>query len=328
MLNFIVFVLAVFCFYFLAKRISSDPSILTLLFFLNPYLLKASFTFLMYNWGLLFALAGLYHYFHPDAKRGLAAHLFFTLAVLSQQWMLVVVLALFLHEIIQFMEQRKGIRSLINGSLLKIVCLLPAAYLFFKWQGLVHPNLRSHSLHPSFEHLNAVLANLGLIVVLLVIGNYKKWLSQKNIAVLFILPLLWLAIPRHASFHGAAQITGIVSQLAQQMDRITGVPFAISFFMFILPGSAFLVMLFQDRPDGFAGVMRHASLGFIVAFTASTRLATSHIYICVPFILLAFPDEICGSKRVKLAMAAQFLLLSVVYLAYVVFYRSHGLMFK
>jgi hypothetical protein len=326
-LNFIVFLLAVSFFYLLAKRVCTDPEVLTMLFFLNPYLLKASFTYLIYNWGLLFALAGLYLYFFHETKYGLAAHLFLGAAVLSQQWMLAVVLALMLHEMVLYFEHKGGSSFLIKNILLKVLCLSPAIYLFGKWHGLVHPNFNSHALQPTFEHLDAVLANLGLVMFFLVLFYFRTLLSLRNIPLLFLLPLLWLAIPSHASTQGPFQVTGVISQLSTKLNQISGIPYNFFMFIFILLGLAFLVLLLKTSVGKIPGVLRYASLGFIAAYTASARLAASHIYICVPFILLVFSAEISKSKIMKILMAGQFLILSVAYLVYVVFFRSRGIMF-
>jgi hypothetical protein len=326
-LNFFVFLGAVMLFYLLAGRVCNDPEILTLLFFLNPYLLKASFIYLMYNWGLLFALAGLYLYFYPEARWGLAAHLFLAAAVLSQQWMLVVVLALMLHELTLYGENKIGSLSLLKGISMKILCLAPAIYLFARWHGLVHPDLNSHALQPTFEHFNAVLANLGLVLFFLVLCYFRTLLSLRSLPLLFLLPLLWLAIPMHASTHGPFQVTGVVSQFSTQLGRLTGIPYKLIFFAFILIGLALLVLMLKRRAQGITGVTLYAVLGLITAFTASARLAASHIYICIPFILLFFSVEISKSRTMKMLMAGQFLIVSITYLIYVVFFRSRGMSF-
>ncbi len=327
LLNLAIFLAAVFVFRSIAVRISYSPDFLTALFVLNPYLIKASFTYLMYNWGILFALAGLYLYFFKPKHAMPPAHLLFGMAVLSQQWLLAVVGAVLLHEVVGF--SRKEISHVVFAKLVlqKALFLLPAAFLFWKWRGFVHPNFASHSLHPTFEHLNAVLATLGLALICLVIAHWKRILCLRNTVLIFLLPLLWVAIPEHSFAHGPSVMTGITSQLAVKLAVFTGIPYKITMFVFILGGLASLCILLSRKGQGFHQVMVYVLLGLVAAFTLSSRLAASHIFICLPFVWLALSEEITGLGIARYPLLAQFSLLSVTYWIYIVFFRSRGFMF-
>ena len=326
-LNYAVFLLTIYFFYLLAKEVSKDHLVLTLLFFLNPYLLKASYLFIMFNWGLLFILIALNIYFSEGKARQLRGDFFLLLAVLCQQWMLVVVLAVLLYQLDLFFKGKIKINFLAKSFIGKFVIFLPAILLFYSWQGLTHPNFASHSLQPTFEHLNGVLANIGFLMFLVVLANYKNLLKMKNVLLLFPLPLLWLAIPKHSLSHGPREITGIVSQLVTKVYAGMHIPYDFSMFFFIIAGYLFLLLIISKNENDLAKIFQYAVLGFFIAFIASSRLAASHIYISLPLILLLFRAEIEKMKRTKNIMITQFFLLSLVYLIYITFYRSQGITF-
>jgi len=327
LLNLAVFLAVILIFRLIALKISASPGFLTLLFAMNPYLLKASFTYLMYNWGVLFALAGLYLYFFQPGRFLPLAHLLLGMAVLSQQWLLAVVAAILLHEFVKLRRREIGCRAFSWRVLLKALFLLPAAFLFWSWRGLVHPNFASHSLHPTFEHLNAVLATLGLALAFLVAAHWRRIARSRPIALVFLLPLLWLAIPAHSQGHGLSVITGITSQLAVKGAVLLGAPYKVTMFAFILIGLASLFLLISPKKQDLQQVMNYSLLGLIAAFAASSRLAASHIFACLPFAWLALSDEIENMGWAKHAMIAQFIVITIVYSVYIVFFRSRGVMF-
>lgn len=326
-LNLVVFLVSLGLFYLIAGKVSRSPGLLTSLYALNPYLLKASFAYLMYNWGLAFALAGIYIYFFKPRPFQPMAHFFLGAAVLSQQWLLAVVAAILVSEFLEFRQGKKNAAELAWLLLQKILFLSPAAILFFRWHGLVHPNFASHSLQPTIEHLNAVLANLGLALFFIVAFHLKKLVIRRNVALIFLLPLLWLAIPVHSSGHGPRVVTGIASQLSVKLADLVGAPYKLTMLFLILCGLAALCLLLSREEEGLRGVMKYALLALLMAFMASSRLAASHIYASLPFAWLAFSDEVDGMGQIKFALVAQFFAMSSLYMVYIVFFRSHGIMF-
>jgi len=327
LMNLAIFLVTICVFRLIAIRISDSPNFLTLLFALNPYLIKASFTYLMYNWGILFALAGLYTHFFKSSRFLPLSHLMLGLAVLSQQWLLAVVAAILLYEIMALSREEISIGVFVNRVLLKVLFLLPAALLFWNWSGLVHPNFATHSLHPTFEHLNAVLATLGLALGIIVATQLRRIVRLHYIPLIFLLPLLWLAIPSHSIMHGPSVMPGITTQLAVKIAVFSGIPYKITMFVFIMAGLASLCLLLSRKRQNLQQVLVFALLGFIVAFTVSSRLAASHIFICLPFAWLALSDDIKGMGRAKYVLISQFFLLSAVYWIYIVFFRSKEIMF-
>lgn len=327
LLNFVIYLLAIWFFYQLAKKLTQDHLVLTLLFFLNPYLLKASYMFLLYNWGLLFMLIALNIYFSKGKWRHWLGDIFLLLAVLCQQWMLVVVLALLLYRLDLYLKKQISLGLLIKSFAGKLIVFLPAWLLFYSWGGLTHPNFASHALHPTFEHLNGVLANVGLLMFFLVLANFENIWKKSYVLLLLPLPLLWLAIPRHSIGQGPQEISGVVSQLATKVDAWLHVPYACTMFFFICVGYLLLLLILQNHEDGLRKIFLYAVLGFFIAFIASARLAASHIYISLPLLLLLLRGEIEKMRVTKNILAVEFFLLSTLYIVYVTFFRSQGISF-
>lgn len=326
-LNFAIFLLAVWFFYQLAKKLTKDHLVLTLLFFLNPYLLKASYMFLLYNWGLLFMLIALNVYFPQGKWRHWSGDFFMLLAVLCQQWMLVVVLALLLYRLDLYLRKQITLGLLMKSFTGKFFVFLPALLLFYKWGGLTHPNFASHALHPTFEHLSGILANVGLLMLIVVLANFKTIFKKSNVLPLLPLPLLWLAIPRHSIGQGPQEISGVVSQLATKADVLLHMPYALTMFLFIVAGYLLLLLILQNHKEGLPKFFLYAVLGFFIAFVASARLAASHIYISLPLLLLLLRGEIEEMRAGKIWLIAQFFSFSVVYIVYITFFRSQGISF-
>lgn len=325
LLNFIVFIVLIYFFYLIAKKVCKDYLLITLLCLLNPYMLSAAFLYLPRNWGLMFVMIGLYIYFFYAEKQKNAAHLFFALAVLSQQWMVVVVFSIFLYELGVAVTQKERLNFLIKSLVQKLACLLPSMCLFFIWRGLTHPNFRSHALQPNFENFDAVLANLGFVLIIPVLWNFKTILRKVNIILLFLLPLLWLAIPKPLQVNIFRHTTGSASKIALILDVRLSIPYKLTMFVLILSGLVALFILFNKKEEGFTGVLKYSLYGFFMAFIASTRLSASNILLCLPFALLLFQQEIGRSEKSKFLIVVQYFLFGFLYVLYVTFFRSKGM---
>ena len=96
LLNYVIFLFLIYFLYKISLNFRSDPFTLLLLLICNPYLLKSSFTYHMTNYGLLFAIIGIYIYFFSQKKhKMILAHFFWGISVLCQQWMLIIIFSIF-----------------------------------------------------------------------------------------------------------------------------------------------------------------------------------------------------------------------------------------
>lgn len=324
-LNFIVFMLGIFFFNRIARSRTKEHEQLTLLAFLNPYLLFSSFVFYMYSWGVLFALAGLYFYLVRRSKP--AADIFLALAVLSQQWMVVVVAAVIIYEGTQVLERKLSLAQWGIGIARKALFLMPAAAIFISWRGLTHPSFSSHGLHPSFEHLNIVLVNLGFMFVMVVLAHFKSFLKTRHLPLLFLLPILYLSIPAYSSYNGINQINGFIANFADNADKMLHIPFGWILFPLIVFGLLSLTLMFADTTNDKKNIFLFIICGFLTAFVAHSRLASAHVFAMLPFALLFLQEKIQARKWLPKAMMIQYFSVSCLYLLFTVFFRSRGVQF-
>ena len=96
-------------------------------------------------------------------------------------------------------------------------------------------------------------------------------------------------------------------------------------FGLIISGLVALVILFNKKEEGFNGILKYSLYGFFMAFIASSRLSASNILLCLPFVLLLFQQEIGPSKKSKFLIVVQYFLFGFLYVLYVTFFRSKGM---
>lgn len=322
--NFIATLLLVYFFYRIASFFSATPLLLTLLLTANPYLLRSAFLYYMFNFGMLFAILGIYFYFvSTSSYKYLFAYICWGLAVLSQQWMLMLFVASWIMEFHEYLGKSMSLVRLLCLSLLKMGVLLPALVLFVFWHGLTHPNFHYHALHPGFEHLNATLANWGLAAILIVLYNYKKVIRINYLPLLFLAPLFYLAVPVHSINPGSHLSNGVAVQMASQIARLTPLSYQSCLLGLALFGLAVLVLILSKQHETLEIYMKFALLGFLAAFVASTNLGASHILISLPFLWLIFYQDFNSSFRLLLFTTLQFYLISWFYIIYVSFYKVY-----
>ncbi|MDR3610675.1 MAG: hypothetical protein P4L27_08940 [Ignavibacteriaceae bacterium] len=325
LLNYLILIILCFFIYKIAQHLKFDPLLLVLLIISNPYLIVSSFTYYMFNYGLLFTIIGIYYYFFSNFKyRQIISHLFFGLAILSQQWMLVVIFALFLNEIMQLYKKEISKKDFFNKLLLKVIFLLPALALFYQWGGLTHPNFEHHTLKSSFEHLNAFLANIGFAGIFLALYKFKKVLKFEYLPLLFIIPMFYFSIPLHSQSNGPEVSTGLAAQLSIQIHRFFFFPYQINMLVLIILGVVSLIMIILKNENSFSSFLKYAILGFATVFSISTIVGAIHIFLCIPFFFLIFSTELKENKLLVRIVTVQMYLTSIFYIIYWSFMVAKG----
>lgn len=314
--NFLIFLLLIYFFFKLSINISNKPLLLTLLLVSNPYLIRSAFTYYMFNYGILFAIAGIYFYFFYKSRYNLfISHVLLGLAVLCSQWMIVIIISLFLSELMKLIKNEITSLDFIKSSTYKTVCIIPSAIIFLYWQGFTHPNFNQHSLYPTFEHLNGTLANWGFITFFLLISNFKYLLNSKILLfVVIFLPLLFISIPEHASSHGQEVITGVAAQISTQFESIFLIPYQLSMFILIISGLLTLIYIIKSDKNNFEFFISFILVSLLTIFTASTKLGASHIYISIPFLILYFQKKILENGVISTLVTIQLYIISIFYI--------------
>lgn len=326
LLNYLIVMLLAFFLLKIGEAKSNEPALFALVVISNPYLLKSAFTYHMFNYGLLFTIVGVYFFFFSKInKKLLVSHIAFGLAVLSQQWMIVVVLSVFLIDLFRIFARPMSLFRIAKNVGLKIIVLLPALCLFLSWRGLTHPNFQSHALHPSFEHLTGTLANWGFIAGLIVLFHWQSLLKRQFVPMLFLFPLLYLSIPEHSMGHGIHVITGGIAQLSTQIQNHLLIPYDIILFIFSVLGLLSIILIIRKRENLFEQFLKYSLIGFLAAFVSSSRLSSSHVFLSIPFLIMIFNNEILEQPILKYGLVAQCYIISLFYVSYYAFVVAQGM---
>ena len=323
--NYIIFLTLIFFLYKISLNFRDDPITFLLLLTCNPYLLKSSFTYNMTNYGLLFAIIGIYFYFFSQNKHKIIlAHFFWGISVLCQQWMLIIVFSIFLHETILLIEKKLGKKYFIKGILFKFLFLLPSFILFLFWKGLTHPNFHHHEIMPSFAHLTGTLANFGIAGILILVFNFKKYNKAQYLLLVYLLPIFFLTVPAHSEGMGINVITGVASQLSMYIQKYLYLPYKLNMFFLATIGMMIIVVIISKKNNNFNSFLKYSILGFLAAFTCSELVGADHIFMALPFLFFAFESDLKEKKLLEISLVTFFFMMSLFYLIYYSLYKTQG----
>ncbi len=324
--NLLIAVLTAAAFWRLARSLSPLYPALTLAFIANPYFLRSACFYFMFNWGLLFALSAAAVLLKPATAgwKYWLGHVSIGLAVLSMQWMLVLAFAVALIEGKQIYGQTHAIKPLVRWLAANLLPLLPAAWLFYRWQGLVHPNFAYHALQPSAFNATMILAVAGFLFWPWLISNFPR-LSWPSVRLaLFLLPLLALSLPQYSTWQLPGFFAGLESTFLHVLERFSGIPYAVGLMVLAVGGLLTTLAMWQRIRVGNVEVILLTCILWLAALLSSTTLSSSHIYQLLPWLLLLLADNLERDRAALLRLNITFFLLSLGYLAYLIFAKSHG----
>jgi hypothetical protein len=135
-------------------------------------------------------------------------------------------------------------------------------------------------------------------------------------------------MPIHSSDHGLQNATGIVSALSQKIDLVTGIPYEITMTFFSIVGVGLLYLLFERKKKNIFDIfLLLAVTALMISFAVSTRLGASHIFVAIPFLVLYILNELSEFPTALKFMALQWYGMTLIYIIYIIFYRSDGVTF-
>jgi hypothetical protein len=325
-LNFIIFCCLLFLFYRVNHRDQPDTYLFTLLLVANPYLVRSAYSFYMFNYGLFFILLGIFFLYHSKWRlRHYAGSVALSLAVLSQQWMLIAVGSIFMIKFRDLLAENAKRAAWIKSAIQVLIALVPGILLFTAWGGLTHPNFAAHALVPTFAHLTGTLGNWGFALLLLALTKIRTILDSKYLPLLFVGALLFLGLPVHSYEVGPDSVTGVTTRIMGEISNFTGLSFQYLFFFPVLAGVVILIQLIPKLREKNAAIFAFAAVGFLTAFTASIRLGSSHIYLSIPFLIMALKRDIILSALTRLGLPLQMFILTLGYNLYIIFIKASKL---
>jgi hypothetical protein len=306
-----------------------DPSrdSVLLLFVSNPYFLRASCTFYVTDFGLLFGLSALWVYFRSNTRyRHVAAYALITMATLSMQWLLMLFVGVSLHELRLWRTGDLSSRRFATLAVLKLIVAVPVLALILVWRGLTHPNFATHALHPSFEGANIVLAVLGFLFFFYSIDGVRRLGWNHLLGILVLSPLVVLAQPALARVQGPGLFSGFESTFLRLLEQVTSIPYATLLLGLTLSGMVFCGLALKLPRHGLAEVSLYTAAGLGSAYVASELLSSGHVYVMVPFLLLMLQGELSKKPAILVCLNVQWYCAGLGYLFYYTMFKSHGIL--
>lgn len=256
---------------------------------LYPYFFVNAFVFYAINYGLFFLALALWLWQKTENEkkaslsREFLTGLSFSMAVLCQQFFIVIPFAIIFYRGLSFftakqINRRQSFQQLFLSNLLLAIPLLLPAVLFFYWGGLTHPNFSSHSLAFYPSTVVAILFVTGFYFSPYIFFRRKKIKTVEAIASLFLSILLVMAFkPVFSDFQGPGLFTGLVFHLITIPGKIQ--PLITSFLMTGLTTLGILVFVelvksLKSRSD-FTLITVVAFL--LLAYSFNTQIGERHL---------------------------------------------------
>ncbi len=291
-------VISLFTFFVAMKLLkafgTSKYCYLVLLFF--PYFFVNSFIFYAINYGLFFAVLALWVFYRSDNKLSFGTNLltgvFLSLAVLAQQFYLMLPVAMMIPRFFNLFSQKTVQKSLTFGKMVlaNVFLVLPLAVpflIFLNWGGLTHPNFSQHSLSFYPSTIVAILFVTGFYCspyVLQVIRQVSKWEFLISTGLAIILVLLFKPT-FGGDFQGPGMFTGLTFRLISVAGKIH--PVLTTVLMAALTTSGILIFIrsFRSLSSEFEYVLFTACLLLGLAYACNTEIGERHL---LPLLMILF----------------------------------------
>jgi hypothetical protein len=267
------------------------PAFYSLILLFYPYFFLNSFVFYAINFGLFFCLLALLllSYGSKNYLYDLGAGVSLTLAILCQQFYLMLLAAVLLIRLWQYIQERAVSGSLqsfiISSFLLGVPALIPLA-IFYRWGGLVHPNFNVHKLSFFPTALTGMLVVTGFYFWPFILQSFKKlqlWVIGCALTGGMILSIAFK--PAYNDFNGPGIFNGIVYHLIDILaKKMAWVGTAVTIF-FSGMGLLIIYKLAEQKKTFFESILFTACLLLIAAYSMNAIIGERHL---LPLLFLLF----------------------------------------
>lgn len=282
----------------LLKRHGAAPySSFVILFY--PYFFLNSFVFYVVNYGLCFALLALVVLdVEQQSKsywRVFLAGICFSLAVLCQQFYLVVPAAIALVRTLTALRQRPWPPALVRtttanfllANFLLVLPLIVPIWLFIKWGGLTHPNFHVHQLAFGPTTITAILFVVGIYFLPYLIQSYKS-LTTLNIGLAVAAAILLTIFyqPVFSDIQGPGRFTGMTLHLLTMPAKFS--PFVTSTLIALSTACGILVFLLLIRTSStdWDHILLLSGIFLALTYIFSTQVGERHLLALMVFLFL------------------------------------------
>jgi hypothetical protein len=322
----------------LLNRQGANPySVFVLLFY--PYFFVNSFVFYAVNYGLFFALLGLLALDNEQTQtldnvhtekgygRDFLAGICLSLAVLCQQFYLVVPVAIALSRTLLTLRRAPLLPALTRTTIANIILMLPLSapvFIFIRWHGLTHPNFHVHTLAFVPSTVTAILFVTGFCFIPYLVQSYNSITGRnKFLALVAAILLVTLFRPVFSNFQGPGLFTGITYHLMMISGKIG--PWLTTLEMAGLTFCGILVLfaLFRSLASAWDYTLFVICLFLAATYTVNTEIGERHLLALIIFLFLLILPRIQTpvARWYPWAMA----LLGVGYFFYWTFFKYSGM---
>ncbi len=334
-INIFISFITIFLLLYLYRKKNKSPSGLhpagtgnilyfILIIFFYPYFLKPSFTYYLAVYGLLFFILTII-FLTKDGYINLAlAGIFNSLAILSQQFYLIVPVWYLFYSIVntkQSVDIKSGVTKLLIFSFPLIIPLL----LFISWEGLVPGNFAQYKVTTaliSLSNLTVMTVVFGGLFLFFVLDNYKKikisWLSVYLFSAILLNAFF---NPQWDIISGPGKISGYTYHALEYLNVWGFLPGLFIKIVLSAIGISTLHLLFLSLTDRNDKLYYVLIILFIIGFTFSTPLSERHILPLVILLYLLLFPKIKNKLIIKIWLVTQILIGSV-YFYYWIFLQK------
>ncbi|HLI93097.1 MAG TPA: hypothetical protein VKU83_05795, partial [Puia sp.] len=268
-----------------------------------PYFFLNSFVFYPVNYGLFFALLGLLALDRERKKNGygkegkgywrdLLAGVCLSLAVLCQQFYLVVPAAVCFARIILIMykNRRPFLPALVQTTVGNIALLLPLiapALVFIRWKGLTHPNFHVHSVAFIPSTVTAILFVIGFYFIPYLIQSYKS-ITGRNVCLALAGAILLVILfkPVFSDFQGAGLFTGITYHLMMLSGKISPLITTVSMVGLTCCGILVFIVLCRSLSSSWDYTLFIICIFLAAAYAVNTEIGERHLLALIILLFL------------------------------------------
>jgi hypothetical protein len=293
-------------FYFALRiiELSEKPAYYALVIFFYPYFFNNSFVFYVINYGLFFTLWAFYllkkRASQPSYATDLLTGILLTLAVLCQQFYLIIPFAIILYRFTHELKngslstKTSGRRFLVSSSLLCLPMVLPVA-LFLQWGGLTHPNFHAHSLSFYPSTLVAILFVTGFYLFLYAWQQYKQFrVLHYAVAAIVAGVGVWWFRPVFSDLQGPGLFTGIAFRVITLTGKLAAFLPAIAMFMLCFTGILVVIALWRRSLSHWEKMTGIALFLLALGYASNTQIGERHL---LGWMILLFLLILPGFKK-------------------------------
>lgn len=289
-----------------------------LILFFYPYFLKPSFAFFMSIYGLMFFLLFIYLIEKKGNGRIFLAGLSLAVAVLCQQFYLIVFLFYAGHLLYKEFGLRVSLKSLLNLFYFLLPFIIPAI-VFLLWRGLVHSSYQAWGTAFSLTGLTGVLVTLGAVLLPYMAFNIKE-ISLKEVPILLILSLMLVvfAYPVWVNQPTVGGISGISFNFLSKVNDFNSVLSFILKTSFCFLGTVSFVIFFKKIIDNKSKLLYLLYIALAIGFSLNRLPSERHMLpLIVTAYLFIFIQE--NKKSVLKSWLAYQVIIGGVYFYYIMF---------